>query len=166
MTTAAEGNETYDYIVVGSGAGGGPLSANLARAGYRVLLLEAGSDYESLTYTVPAFHGLAEAERAHALVGGERHRERLELLRGTVQRHAPEVDLPRPEWRARIGRPPDVLCVAEGTHVAAVGLDQAAASAVTRCRIADRARRKLRRADWMKKCPEGKSSRSKAPVVW
>jgi choline dehydrogenase len=59
MTTGAQGDETYDYIVVGSGAGGGPLSANLARAGYRVLLLEAGSDYESLIYTVPAFHGLA-----------------------------------------------------------------------------------------------------------
>jgi choline dehydrogenase len=59
MTTGIGGNETFDFIVVGSGAGGGPLSANLARAGYRVLLLEAGSDYESLTYTVPAFHGLA-----------------------------------------------------------------------------------------------------------
>ena len=59
MTVTAEEQDTYDYIVVGSGAGGGPLSANLARAGYRVLLLEAGSDYESLKYTVPAFNGLA-----------------------------------------------------------------------------------------------------------
>jgi choline dehydrogenase-like flavoprotein len=59
MTMGIDGNETFDFVVVGSGAGGGPLSANLARAGYRVLLLEAGGDYESLTYTVPAFHGLA-----------------------------------------------------------------------------------------------------------
>ncbi|CAI6332089.1 unnamed protein product [Periconia digitata] len=34
--------ETYDYIVVGSGPGGGPLASNLARANYSVLLLEAG----------------------------------------------------------------------------------------------------------------------------
>ncbi|KAH9905729.1 GMC oxidoreductase [Xylariomycetidae sp. FL2044] len=35
----------YEYIVIGSGPGGGPLAADLARAGYTVLLLEAGSDY-------------------------------------------------------------------------------------------------------------------------
>lgn len=34
--------DTYDYIVVGSGPGGGPLASNLARANYSVLLLEAG----------------------------------------------------------------------------------------------------------------------------
>lgn len=37
-------NSTYDYIVVGSGPGGGPLAADLARAGYSVLLLDAGSN--------------------------------------------------------------------------------------------------------------------------
>ncbi|SPQ24852.1 acaefdaf-8f87-4767-b1ce-1b8ae0a60367 [Thermothielavioides terrestris] len=35
---------TYDYIVVGSGPGGGPLAADLARAGYSTLLIEAGTD--------------------------------------------------------------------------------------------------------------------------
>ncbi|KAF1957327.1 alcohol oxidase [Byssothecium circinans] len=37
-------NSTYEYIVVGSGPGGGPLAANLARAGHSVLLIEAGDD--------------------------------------------------------------------------------------------------------------------------
>ncbi|KAH8905253.1 alcohol oxidase [Coniochaeta sp. PMI_546] len=32
----------YDYVVVGSGPGGGPLAANLAKAGYSVFLIEAG----------------------------------------------------------------------------------------------------------------------------
>ncbi|PSN73932.1 alcohol oxidase [Corynespora cassiicola Philippines] len=34
--------DVYDYIVVGSGPGGGPLASNLARANYSVLLIEAG----------------------------------------------------------------------------------------------------------------------------
>jgi choline dehydrogenase len=53
----------YDYVVIGSGAGGGPLAANLARAGFKVLLMEAGGDPCSedetgrLMYEVPIFHG-------------------------------------------------------------------------------------------------------------
>ncbi len=48
--------DSCDFIVVGSGAGGGPLAANLARAGYHVVLLEAGGDNGGTDYQVPAFH--------------------------------------------------------------------------------------------------------------
>lgn len=45
---------TYDYIVVGSGPGGGPLAARLAIAGFSVLLLEAGDDHgDDLTVEIP-----------------------------------------------------------------------------------------------------------------
>ncbi len=38
-------NDDPDFIIVGSGAGGGPLAARLARRGFHVLLLEAGRDH-------------------------------------------------------------------------------------------------------------------------
>jgi len=52
--------EDYEYVVVGSGAGGSPLAARLALAGYKVLLLEAGNDQTNTTqYNVPALHAVA-----------------------------------------------------------------------------------------------------------
>ncbi len=51
--------ETYDYIVVGSGAGGGPLAANLAVKGFRVCLIEAGGAPEPVEGQVPSFHALS-----------------------------------------------------------------------------------------------------------
>jgi choline dehydrogenase len=54
--------DEFDFIVVGSGAGGGPLAANLATRGFRVLLLEAGSGIENDRYRVPGFHGLASED--------------------------------------------------------------------------------------------------------
>lgn len=44
----------FDYVIVGSGAGGGPLAARLALAGRRVLVIEAGCDAaESTSVTHP-----------------------------------------------------------------------------------------------------------------
>jgi choline dehydrogenase len=60
-------DQKYDFIIVGSGAGGGPLAANLARRGYKVLLMEAGEDRgENATYQVPGFHGLATEDPSMA----------------------------------------------------------------------------------------------------
>lgn len=71
----------YDYVVVGSGAGGGTLAARLAEAGARVFLIEAGGDPRALTggdslypdqnrlpddYDVPAFHAFATENEALA----------------------------------------------------------------------------------------------------
>ncbi|KAJ5747012.1 uncharacterized protein N7511_008708 [Penicillium nucicola] len=58
-STEQAGNSTtsseYDYVVVGSGPGGGPLAARLAIAGFKVLLLDAGDDQGNATrQIVPA----------------------------------------------------------------------------------------------------------------
>ncbi|KAK8078814.1 Choline dehydrogenase [Apiospora phragmitis] len=47
--------DTYDYIVVGSGPGGGVVASNLALAGYSVMLIEAGRDAsDDLSTTIAA----------------------------------------------------------------------------------------------------------------
>jgi choline dehydrogenase len=65
----------FDYIIVGSGAGGGPLSARLAEAGHSVLLLEAGGDHGPYNYQVPVFHGNATEDPDMRLDHYVRHYE-------------------------------------------------------------------------------------------
>lgn len=61
----AQDNEAeFDYVVVGSGAGGGTVAPNLAKAGYRVLLLEAGGEDEPWNYQVPVFHPNASEDES------------------------------------------------------------------------------------------------------
>lgn len=66
MSEAAAAAGEYEYVVVGSGAGGGTVAARLAEAGRSVLLLEAGDDPMTRSgarlpedYQVPAFHPFA-----------------------------------------------------------------------------------------------------------
>lgn len=72
-------DRTYEYVVIGSGAGGGTLAARLAEYGHTVLLLEAGGDPRKLQggdaidpntnrlpddYDVPVFHAISSENQA------------------------------------------------------------------------------------------------------
>ncbi|KAJ6504990.1 hypothetical protein C8R45DRAFT_1180913 [Mycena sanguinolenta] len=69
----------YDYIVVGAGAGGGPLAARLAINGYKVLLMDAGHYVFNDNTTIPAYLARAtedpqitlDYEVAHYPPGGQ-----------------------------------------------------------------------------------------------
>src|SRR2546429_2576730 len=63
----------FEYIVVGSGAGGGTLAARLAEAGRTVLLLEAGGKDQPFNYQVPCFHGSATEDASMRLDHYVRH---------------------------------------------------------------------------------------------
>jgi choline dehydrogenase len=64
--STSDDDDMWDYVIVGSGAGGGTLAARLAEAGMRVFLIEAGGDGPMSgadrmpgDYDVPAFHACA-----------------------------------------------------------------------------------------------------------
>ncbi|KAK7020059.1 choline dehydrogenase [Favolaschia claudopus] len=52
----------YDYIVVGAGAGGGPVAARLAENGFSVLLVETGEDESNNPNTTSLFTALAATD--------------------------------------------------------------------------------------------------------
>ncbi len=77
MTSSESRPTDFEYVVVGSGAGGGTLAARLAEAGHRVMLLEAGGDPCATggaegpgadrlpdDYDVPVFHAFASENEA------------------------------------------------------------------------------------------------------
>jgi choline dehydrogenase len=65
LASSVQNAESYEYIIVGSGAGGGTLAARLALNGKKVLLIEAGDDQgEALNYQIPVFHAHATEDPA------------------------------------------------------------------------------------------------------
>jgi choline dehydrogenase-like flavoprotein len=68
--TGSNATNRFDYIVVGSGAGGGPLAARLARDGFNVLVIEAGSDHSAEggdgheVSLVPGLHAVSTEHKA------------------------------------------------------------------------------------------------------
>ncbi|KAJ7494445.1 hypothetical protein B0H11DRAFT_936759 [Mycena galericulata] len=54
-----EGSDIFDFVVVGSGAGGGPLAARLAENGFSVFLVDVGNDENIFNTTLPAYWGRA-----------------------------------------------------------------------------------------------------------
>lgn len=60
----ADDDESFEYIVVGSGAGGAPVACRLAEADHRVVLLEAGGAPDLVDERVPAFHTAASEHDA------------------------------------------------------------------------------------------------------
>ena len=86
VITSSKTQSTYDVIVVGSGAGGGQAAYTLAMAGVKVLIVEAGRNYDPLEET-PMFNLPKNAP-----------------LRGKEM----EIDNPPPMRLAALTRPPSV----------------------------------------------------------
>ncbi|KAG5757947.1 hypothetical protein H9Q72_013910 [Fusarium xylarioides] len=65
--TLATKPDVYDYVIIGSGPGGGSLAANLAREGHSVFLIEAGGDnHTSILQQLPALARTAAETPGHS----------------------------------------------------------------------------------------------------
>ncbi|KAJ9084462.1 hypothetical protein DSO57_1024143 [Entomophthora muscae] len=53
---------SFDFIVVGSGPGGGSVAVSLAKKGFKTLLMEAGPDAYNTNNSVPVFHAKASED--------------------------------------------------------------------------------------------------------
>lgn len=59
VASAPAASLQYEYIVIGSGAGGGPLACRLAMAGHSTLLIESGDDQNgNINITVPGYQAV------------------------------------------------------------------------------------------------------------
>ncbi|KAJ6546836.1 hypothetical protein B0H19DRAFT_1162702 [Mycena capillaripes] len=56
---SSHGPDIFDFVVVGSGAGGGPLAARLAENGFSVFLVDTGNDVNTFNTTLPAYFARA-----------------------------------------------------------------------------------------------------------
>lgn len=101
----------FDYVIVGSGAGGGPLACRLAEEGKRVLLLEAGPDpadivppddacASSITgepYHVPGYHAAASEHPEMSWAFSVRHFDD-DTLQAGDQKYFPAKDPSHPSY--------------------------------------------------------------------
>jgi hypothetical protein len=65
--------QTYDVVIVGSGAGGGVMAAELSKAGKRVLVIEKGHHYQQNELTLvqcDGFTNLYENGKCRAGISG------------------------------------------------------------------------------------------------
>ncbi|KAH7382389.1 hypothetical protein DE146DRAFT_770349 [Phaeosphaeria sp. MPI-PUGE-AT-0046c] len=67
VPVSASQTAEYDYVIIGSGPGGGSLAANLATSGYSVFLIEAGGDHsEGILETIPQLNARAAESPGHS----------------------------------------------------------------------------------------------------
>ncbi|HKP02649.1 MAG TPA: GMC oxidoreductase [Chthoniobacterales bacterium] len=94
----------FDYIIVGSGAGGGPLAARLTYAGKRVLVIEAGPDpakTRSVAYPqakvgevtqVPGYYGAASEDAEMSWMFSVRHHDDTERQKKDAKYNQRPID--------------------------------------------------------------------------
>lgn len=124
----------FDYIVIGSGAGGGPLAARLAEHGCRVLVLEAGIDaltergagsVEATVLEAPLLHGKSVEDPDISWDFRVRHYADA-AMQGRDTKSVP--DLESPDRRPAINKPRTAAvggCTAHHAMITAYGCDDA-----------------------------------------